>query len=255
MPSTSSARLRLDLQATGENINTWGSRLNDGALALIDQAIAGVTAKTVSGSAALTASNFVADEARSAALRLTGTGGTLTIPAVQKVYLVDQACADAVTITTGGDTNAIVRAGELVLVYCDGSAVRRLSQRHFADAVLQAVADPVAATDAANRRWVLAQIGVIAQSAWMLRAGATVAAAGDRVLADTSASAWTLTLPPTPAAGAEVQVIDARATWHTNALTIGRNGQTIADLAEDLICDLRAARVSLVFTGATWAVG
>jgi hypothetical protein len=254
MPAVASPRLRLEKQATGENTNTWGVRLNDGGLELIDQAIAGVTTKAVTGAAALTATNFAADEARSAVLRLTGDGGTLTIPAVQKVYLVDNACTGAVTITAGAGA-AVVQPGEVAPIYCDGVVVRRIGIRNFGDAVLKAAADPVDATDIANRRWVLAQIGAVAQSLWLPRTSAIVAAAGDRILADTSAGAWTLTLPPTPTTGMEVQVIDARATWHTNALTIARNGATIADLAEDLICDLRAARVSLVYTGATWAVG
>lgn len=253
MPSSASTRLRFELQATGENLNTWGGRLNAGAIELVDQAIAGVTAKVVDNAlAVLTANNFLPDEARSAVLRLTGLGGTLTIPAVQKLYLIDNACTGNVVITAGGAA-ATLLPGEIAPVYCDAVAVRRLQLRSNGNARLRDVADPVDAQDAATRAFVLAQIGSIGLGAWQVRTANYVAAVGDRILADTSAGAFTITLPPTPAPGSEVTIIDVRATWHLNAVTVARNGQTIAGLAEDLVLNLPASRASLVFTGATWA--
>jgi hypothetical protein len=74
------------------------------------------------------------------------------------------------------------------------------------------------------------------------------------VLADTSGGAFTVTLPATPATGAQVVVADAGASWGTNNLTVGRNGSTIGGLAENLVCDITGASVQLVYDGSTWEV-
>ena len=74
------------------------------------------------------------------------------------------------------------------------------------------------------------------------------------VLADTSGGAFTVTLPATPATGAQVVVADAGANWGTNNLTVGRNGSTIGGLAENLICDITGASVQFVYDGSTWEV-
>lgn len=74
------------------------------------------------------------------------------------------------------------------------------------------------------------------------------------VLADTSGGAFTVTLPATPAAGAQVVVADSAGAWGTNNLTVGRNGSTIGGLAQDLVCDIAGASVQLVYDGSTWEV-
>jgi hypothetical protein len=74
------------------------------------------------------------------------------------------------------------------------------------------------------------------------------------VLADTSGGAFTVTLPATPATGAQVVVADAGANWGTNNLTVARNGSTIGGLAENLICDITGASVQFVYDGSTWEV-
>lgn len=74
------------------------------------------------------------------------------------------------------------------------------------------------------------------------------------VLADTSGGSFTVTLPATPATGAQVVVADAGASWGTNNLTVGRNGSTIGGLAQDLVCDITGASVQLVYDGTTWEV-
>jgi hypothetical protein len=74
------------------------------------------------------------------------------------------------------------------------------------------------------------------------------------VLADTSGGAFTVTLPATPSTGAQVVVADAGAAWGTNNLTVGRNGSTIASLAEDLVCNITGVSVQLVYDGTTWGV-
>ena len=74
------------------------------------------------------------------------------------------------------------------------------------------------------------------------------------VLADTSGGAFTVTLPATPATGAQVVIADSGNAWGTNNLTIARNGSTIANVAENLVCNITGVSVQLVYDGTTWEV-
>lgn len=125
MPSSWTSSLRLEQQFTGENINTWGDRLNV-ALRHADQAVAGWLTKLLTGPATLTTLNGADDEARAATIKFTGGAGpfTVTLPAVSKTYLVWNACAGAVTLTTGAGAAITVDPGDIVWASCDGSAVK-----------------------------------------------------------------------------------------------------------------------------------
>lgn len=83
---------------------------------------------------------------------------------------------------------------------------------------------------------------------WTAQSETYVAADGDRVLADTSAAAWSLTLP----VDGVVQVRDAAGTWSTHPLTIVG---PIRGCTGDLICD-QAAALELVrpVGAAAWIV-
>lgn len=74
------------------------------------------------------------------------------------------------------------------------------------------------------------------------------------VLADTSGGAFTVTLPLSPAVGAQVIIADAGNSFGTNNLTVGRNGSTIANLAENLVLDINGVSVQFVYDGTTWEV-
>ena len=74
------------------------------------------------------------------------------------------------------------------------------------------------------------------------------------VLANTALGAFTVTLPASPVVGNQVVVADAYGDFGANALTVGRNGSTIANVAEDLIVDINGVSVQLVYTGSTWDV-
>ncbi|MCA6254583.1 MAG: hypothetical protein IM665_05925, partial [Phenylobacterium sp.] len=50
MPSSYSTSFRLNLQAPGENLNTWGTNLNAGVFQLIEDALAGAVSQALSGS-------------------------------------------------------------------------------------------------------------------------------------------------------------------------------------------------------------
>jgi hypothetical protein len=71
MPSSATPSLRLEMQAAGENLNTWGAPKLNTVIALIDFAIAGWTVVNLTGPAVLTSANFAPDQARAAMLKFT----------------------------------------------------------------------------------------------------------------------------------------------------------------------------------------
>ena len=128
MPSSYSASLRLELQAAGENLNTWGAPRLNNVIARMDKAIAGRAVVPLTGAAyALTTSNTADDEARAAMLEFTGTGATVTLPSVSKTYIVQNSCASgAVVLTTGAGGMVTVDPGDIIQVTCDGTNVETL---------------------------------------------------------------------------------------------------------------------------------
>jgi hypothetical protein len=126
MPSSYSSSLRFELQFTGENVNSWGDKLNS-ALSRIDTAIAGYEAIAVAANVTLTSNNGSADQARTAMLKFTGAGGySVTVPSVSKQYVLWNACTSTVTITTGSGTTVVLNSGDKTIVWCDGSGVYQI---------------------------------------------------------------------------------------------------------------------------------
>ena len=169
MPSSWSASLRFELQFTGENINLWGDKLN-AVLAHADYAVAGLLTKPLTGNVALATANAGDDEARAAMLKFTGAGPfTVTLPSVSKAYLVWNACAAPVTLTTGAGATVSVDAGDIVQVACDGANVKTPGYGGVS------IKDYIAAT------------------AWTYNAGALPAQAGNAgkfVKTDGAAASW-----------------------------------------------------------------
>lgn len=77
------------------------------------------------------------------------------------------------------------------------------------------------------------------------------ASSGERIFADTSGGAFTITLPSTPNSGDFVIITDGALTFDTNNLTISRNGENILGTADDLILDVDNASVELVYRNVT----
>jgi hypothetical protein len=74
------------------------------------------------------------------------------------------------------------------------------------------------------------------------------------ILADTSGGPLTVTLPATPATGAQVVVADAGNSWAANNLTVARNSSTIGGLSANLVCNVSGVSVQFVYDGFTWEV-
>jgi len=97
-----------------------------------------------------------------------------------------------------------------------------------------------------------------ASGTWVIQpiAGATTAQNGYHYLADTTSSAYTLTLP-SGVTGQSIKVSDAARTWGTNNLTIAPfAGQKIDGLAinETLVCNTTGGWVILTYNGSTWVL-
>ena len=99
MASTFSTTLRLELIGDGDQSGIWGQTTNTNLGSLLEQAITGVQSITmVDANYTLTSFNGVVDEARNAVLSFTGSisgNCTVTAPAVQKTYIINNS-------TTGG---------------------------------------------------------------------------------------------------------------------------------------------------------
>jgi hypothetical protein len=157
MPSSYSTSFRLNYQAPGDNLNTWGTILNNGVFQLLEDALAGSVTQALSGSLILTSVNGATDQARCLALNITGgTGGTITAPGVKKLYFVRNAASGAVIVTTGAGATASFAAGEVGFCYSpDGiNFYRTTVTTAFGGAILTGVGTPSAATDAATKGYV-----------------------------------------------------------------------------------------------------
>lgn len=87
---------------------------------------------------------------------------------------------------------------------------------------------------------------------WTIKSTAYTAASKERIFADTSAAAWTLTLPAAPSLGDFIRVADLAGSFASNNLTIGRNGLKIMGLSEDMTVSTNNAAFELVYSGATY---
>lgn len=126
MPSTYSDRLRLELQATGENSGTWGTKANT-VFSLIDEAIAGYLEIAMADTnQTLTTNNGTSDQSRQAVLKTTGAltaQRDVIIPAEEKVYVINNGCSGGfgIRVLVSGNTPVTVNDGDIVHVYCDGT--------------------------------------------------------------------------------------------------------------------------------------
>lgn len=138
MADSYTTRNRFQKQESGQHNNTWGTELNSaGGSDLIDGALDGWSSFALSGTKTLTSANGSTDEARLRALNITsGTGGTITIPSVEKWYLVRNNSTGNVIITTGGATNATIVTTDTNLVFCDATNVYALQLKSYVDAAI-----------------------------------------------------------------------------------------------------------------------
>jgi trimeric autotransporter adhesin len=124
--------LKIELIATGEQSGTWGTTTNNNlGNAALGEAITGsadVAFSSADVTVTLTDTN-ASQTARNLRLNLTGTTGgarSLILGSgcqIEKLYLVNNTCADAITVKNTTGTGIAVAAGKSMFVYNNGTNV------------------------------------------------------------------------------------------------------------------------------------
>jgi hypothetical protein len=127
MASTYSS-LKIELIGTGEQTGTWGATTNTNLGTALEEAITGSADVTfASGTVTLTLTDTNATQAaRNLRLNLTGTSGgaqNLIVPAIEKLYLVNNGCADTITVKNSTGSGVAVPAGKSMFVFNNGTDV------------------------------------------------------------------------------------------------------------------------------------
>ena len=230
MASSTSSDLKLELITTGEKSGTWGSITNTN-LQILEQAASGYLSLAVgSEDVALALTNFSTSNGKNLYYKLTGTlaaNRNVTMPdSAERVFIIVDATSRSssqytLTVKTVSGTGVTVPIGAKIVLYSDGSNISS---------------------------------GPITKG-YHTATGAYTAVAGDQIFANTTSSAFTITLPASPAVGDEVTFIDARGTFNSNILTIDRNSQPINSGTSNLVLSTNGQAITLVYVDATrgWA--
>jgi len=130
MANSTSASLKLTVQATGENSGTWGQITNTNLL-ILEQAIGGFQSVGITSGATLTFSNGALSNGKNQVLKLTGTiGGAVNVvipDSIEKTFVVENATSGAHTVTfkTTSGTGVTWAAADkgTKMIYSDGTNV------------------------------------------------------------------------------------------------------------------------------------
>ncbi len=222
MANSTSASLKLTVQATGENSGTWGQITNTNLL-ILEQAIGGYDAFNVTNaSRALTFTNGAVSNGKNEVIKLTGTlaaNVNVTIPdSVEKTYTVQDACDHAgytLTFKTTSGTGILLCEGHTYQLWSDGTNVYKGSEL----------------------------------KKWRAVSAAETVQAGAQLLVNTNGGGVTITLPASPSLGDMVTFVDQGYDFNSNALVVGRNSSNIANAASNLTVNTQGAAFSLVYSG------
>jgi|TARA_R110000824_G_scaffold35946_2_gene112127 hypothetical protein len=226
MASSTSSDLKLELIATGEKSGTWGGITNTN-LEILEQAASGYLALAVgSADVALALTSFATSNGKNLYYKLTGTlaaNRTVTMPSsAERVFIVEDATSRSssnytLTVKTVSGTGVTIPVKSKMVLYSDGTNIH---------------SGPMT-------------------KGYLTVTAAYTAVAGDQIMVNTTGGAITVTLPASPSTGDEVSFLDARGTFNTNNLTIGRNSQPIEGAATDDVLSTAGQSITLVYVDAT----
>ena len=237
MASSFSTNSKLELITTGEKAGLWGTITNTN-LQILEQLSTGYlsSAQLASGDLTLALDNGATSNGKNLYIKLTGTLGanrSVTIPdGAERVMVFEDATTRGasstfytITVKTVSGSGVVLPIGSTSLVYSDGTNIN---------------------LGLKNKGYVTLNSSAIT---------AYTAVDGDQILANTTANPITVTLPASPATGAEVLFVDARGTFANNNLIVNRNSQPINTGTSNLTLTTNGQAFSLVYVDSTrgWA--
>jgi len=142
MTSTYSSNLKLELMGTGDQSGTWGDTTNTNLGTLLEQAVAGYTTQALAGAGptALTIPNGASGVGRYYIIEFTGSptaGHNVTVPAVQKPYIVFNNTSVSIVFKVSGQTGVTVAVGKKAIVYNNGTDVIEVANAPVTEAGTQ----------------------------------------------------------------------------------------------------------------------
>jgi len=233
MASTYSTDIQLELVTTGEKAGLWGSITNTN-LQILEQAATGYASIDMAAAdVTLVLTDGATSNGKNIYLRLYGTlaaNRTLTMPVTaERVWIIKDETVRGTSnrtlgVLTASGTAQPVPPGATLLCRSDGS-----------ETVVTIIEKGYATITDSNTPY--------------------TTVAGAQIFANTSSNPITVTLPASPSVGDEVTIIDTRASWASNNLTVGRNGQPINTATSDLTLSNAGQSITLVYIDATrgWA--
>ena len=216
--------LKIELIGTGEQSGTWGTTTNTNLSTALGEAITGsadVAFSSADVTVTLTDSNN-AQTARNLRLNLTGTTGgarSLILGSgcqIEKLYLINNTCADAITVKNTTGTGIAVPAGKTMFVYNNGTNV--VDATTYLSSLTLGSALPVAS----GGTGVTSSTGTVAV---VLSNTPTLVTPVLGVASATSINKVALTAPAT---GSTLTIADGKTLTASNTLTLaGTDGKTL----------------------------
>jgi len=233
MASSYSTNAQLELITTGEKAGQWGG-INNTNLQILEQTSTGYLAVDMAGaSVTLALTDGATSNGKNFYLALTGTlaaNRTLTMPATaNRVWIIK----DETVRGTSNRTLDVLTASGTAQPIPPGATV--LCRSNGSETVVSIIEKGYATITDSNSPY--------------------TAVAGAQILANTTSTVITVTLPAAASTGDEITIIDARGTWGSNNLTVDRNGLKINSGTSNLTLSNNGQSITLVYIDSTrgWA--
>ena len=233
MASSYSTNAGLEIITTGEKAGQWGGITNTN-LQILEQTATGYLAVDMAGaSVTLALTDGSTSNGKNIYLALTGTlaaNRTLTMPGTaNRVWIIK----DETVRGTSNRTLGVLTASGTTQPIPPGATILCRSNGSETDVTI--IEKGYATITNSNTPY--------------------TTVAGAQILANTTSAVITVTLPAAATTGDEVTIIDARGTWGSNNLTVGRNGLPINTGTSDLTLSNNGQSITLVYVDATrgWA--
>jgi hypothetical protein len=249
--------LKIELIGTGEQSGTWGTTTNTNLSTALGEAITGsadVAFSSADVTVTLTDTNN-AQTARNLRLNLTGTTGgarSLILGSgcqIEKLYLINNTCADAITVKNTSGTGIAVAAGKSMFVYNNGTNV--VDATTYLSSLTLGSALPVASGGTGVTSSTGTTVAVV------LSTSPTLVTPVLGVASATSINKVALTAPAT---GSTLTIADGKTLTASNTLTLAGTDSTTMTFPSSsaTVAGLAIAQsftATQTFTGSTTAIG